>query len=100
MPARLSAAEMRDRTSEALSQKAWYGTRKECDPQYLAGHFCLRPLRVFPPNPCLGQIASQVTHFQRQEQALFARHGPINLDLNGLCFRACVAERHTQNLIR
>lgn len=49
---------------------------------------------------CLDSSRAKQAHLKRREQALFCRHGPLNLELDGLRQGACIADEHGQMLPR
>ncbi len=53
---------------------------------------------MIPADPCFRQFPSEQAHLERQEQALFSRHSPLNLQLEFSRRRVCIANRHGQML--
>jgi hypothetical protein len=55
---------------------------------------------MLTPNPPLAQFSGKQAHLKRREQALFSRHGPLNLELDGLRQGACIGDEYGQMLPR
>ena len=55
---------------------------------------------MVPPDPLPRQFAGEQAHLEREQQTSFPRHGHLNLKLESLRRRTCVASRHAQMLPR
>jgi hypothetical protein len=50
------------------------------------------------PNSGLGKFPGEQTHLKRQKYALFTRHCPLDIELDGLRFGARIGDGHEQNV--
>ena len=74
------------------------GRWKESQPQQFSRDARLRPLRMLMPDPLLGEFPGEQAHLQRQQDALFSRHCPLNFKLDSLRRRAGVGVGHGVNV--
>jgi len=70
------------------------GRWKECHSQQFPRDARFRPLGMLAPDPLSGEFAREQAHLKRQQEPLFSRHCPQNLDLDSLRSGAGVGEGH------
>jgi hypothetical protein len=76
----------------------WRG--KKCQPQQFSRDPRFRPVGMLAPDPLPGEFPREQAHLKRQQDALFSRHRPQNIDLDRLRRGTGVAAGHTRMLAR